>query len=246
MSQKLRVYTTRDAETGMAHVFWYAGSKKFGRLDIQIPPNTPDAEVTAELIGLRHLLIDRSIYGTQQSTGIVLCVSKGAIRKISKNQSSKKHLMGLGTFLRTRFVDAEIEVDKPNEDHLEHWESVTDPETVEFQHGPAGNIIDTPAAGKIEITAHAVEQYTDRIKDGELKRVWKSLTQCLTNPGLKDADTPAKVRAHKLKKYPFTRGQRIMKHPDGTMHYVLVPEGDRMILVTTFDLHGTQRHVYGG
>ena len=223
------------------------GQKRFGRLDIEIPPNTNDTEVVAELIGLRYLLIEKEIFGNQAAgNGLTLQVTKGAIRKVLKGQSSKKHLVPYAQFLRTRYVDADIEVSKPNAEQLERWSAIKVAENVPYCVGDHGNVVDTLAIGPVEITAHAVERYAERLLDGDVKRIWRSLIQRLQHAGLVDADLPARVRAHKLKKYADRPGQRIVKHPDGTMHFVLVPNGQgEMTLVTVFELEGTQRHVYG-
>ena len=72
-------------------VYWRVGTKRKGVLDVRMGFSTEDQEIIAELIAIRHLIMNAKVFCCTPTTGkgFRVTVSKGAIRKIVQNRSDK-------------------------------------------------------------------------------------------------------------------------------------------------------------
>jgi hypothetical protein len=215
-------------------VFWRVGGR-IGVIEITLEPDLElsDQATAAELAAIQHLLSDKEIMGANRTgKGVILNVSRGAIRKLKIGSSSKADLTPYAVFLNTRYHEAVIEVGKKAP-----WVP-TAIEGLEHVHlnvsGPRYETINTPCMGRVVVTKHAIEQYEDRFCEGDLSRTWVSLTKRLQNPELAPIVLPPRVLKHKLMSYG-DKAATIWRHPDGTLHFAVVddPSGTR-VLVTVF------------
>lgn len=215
-------------------VFWRVGGR-IGAIDITLDPDIElsDQATAAELVAIQHLLSDKEIMGANRTgKGVILNVSRGAIRKLKIGSSSKADLMPYAVFLNTRYHEAAIEVGKKSP-----WVPETI-EGIELEHlnvnGPRYEAVNTPRMGRVVVTKHAIEQYEERFCEGDLSRTWASLVKRLQNPELATTVLPPNVARHKLMTYG-DKAAKIWRHPDGTLHFVVVdaPDGSK-VLVTVF------------
>lgn len=234
-SHTLHTYVTSHPNGISAHrVFWRVGGR-IGIVDIVMATKLElsDPATAAELMAIQHILSDKEAMGANRTgKGIILDVSRGAVRKLKLGTSNKADLTPYAAFLNTRYHEAKIEVSKKTS-----WVPVS-LEVAEHDQlqvdGPLPESVDTPRMGKVVVTKHAIEQYENRFSEGELSRTWASLTKRLQNPELAPIVLPPRVLKHKLMSYG-DKAATIWRHPDGTLHFAVVddPSGTK-VLVTVF------------
>ncbi|MDW3082292.1 hypothetical protein R8N45_27645, partial [Vibrio sp. 1403] len=95
--------------------------------------------------------------------------------------------------------------------------------------------VETPAMGTVYVTAHAVEQYKERLSTGDPKKPWASLVNRLKHPELRIRNLPANVLAHKAKKYGTADNVEAWGHPTSKFTYLIVNDNGRRTLVTVFE-----------
>lgn len=166
----LRLFT-KERPDGTHDVFWMTGSKSKGVFQVSMP-DMEDARVAAELAITRKLLVERNACG-HNKTGAGLCiyVSAGATRKLMRQGSDKIHLVPYALFLRTRFVGAQVVVEK------EHgW--IDDLCEAQREHAviaePQPEHILLGGYGEVELTAHVLERYGQHF-GGKVERLWLNL-----------------------------------------------------------------------
>jgi len=221
-------------EDGSYRVFWRVGGR-VGCINIMLEPDRPlsDLDAAAELAAIQLLLSEKEVMGANRTgKGLILDVSRGAIRKLHNGTSAKKDLTPYAAFLVTRYHEAKITVAKkapwiPDTlDEIEQDDLLVD--------GPRYESVETPCMGRVTVTVHAIEQYEERFSEGELSRTWTSLVKRMQNAELKTVELPEKVKKHKKSQYG-NRPTAVWRHPNGTLHFVVVdnPDGSRT-LVTVY------------
>lgn len=217
-----------------ACVRWSVGIKNRGVLSVQFAEHTPDLEAAAELAAIRYLLAQKQVTGTEISTGkgMLIEVSKGAVRKLWLGKSSKRHLTKYASFLRTQLAAAEVRVAKsphetiPSEDAPVTDTLIVSPMRYEY--------VDTPH-GRIYITDHALERYKERMHQGYEEKAFASLCNRLKHPALRPVELPSSVLKHKLKKHghvPFA----VLSMTNCVDHFVVAQHPTfGLVLVTVFD-----------
>ncbi len=224
----------QSGQDGEFIVCWRIGGR-VGRIRVEFRADRSlsDLGTAAELAAVQFLLSDKEVMGSNRTgKGIILDVSRGAIRKLKHGTSNKKDLAPYAAFLVTRYHEATITVAKkatwiPGEiDQVEHDELVVE--------GPRFESVDTPRMGRITVTKHAIEQYEERFSEGDLTRTWASLVKRLQNAELSPVALPPKVEKHKARLYG-DRTARAWRHPDGTLHFVVAENEDgSRSLITVF------------
>lgn len=74
-----------------ALVYWRVGINRKGVVEVRLDVGSIDVELIAELGAIRYLLMECRVLNCTPSSGngIKLCVSKGAIKKLTKGTSAK-------------------------------------------------------------------------------------------------------------------------------------------------------------
>lgn len=230
-----------------AFVYWRVGINRKGVVEVRLDVDSIDVELIAELGVIRYLIMECRVFNRTPSsgTGIRLCVSKGAIKKLTKGTSDKGYASRFAAFLTSRLLGVEIQVshsmkhmiDEDDEGYAESF-SHLDVSTTEYM--TPHEVIETPAMGLVAITKHALERYSQRLgimgNSQIVKRPWASLARRLRNPELLQQSLDANVLAHKYRKYGSNSKVEIWKHPTDLLHFTVVvsPENQRT-LVTVFE-----------
>lgn len=229
----LRLYASETSPRS-ARVRWSVGVKNNGVLSVEFSEHTADLEAAAELAAMRYLLVQKGVTGTEISSGkgLVIEVSKGAVRKLWLGKSSKRHLTKYGSFLRTQLEAAEVHVAKsphatiPSESAPVTDTLVVSPMRYEY--------VDTPH-GRIYITDHALERYKERMHQGYEEKAFSSLCNRLKHPALRPVELPSSVIKHKVKKHghvPFA----VLSMNNCVDHFVVAQHPVfGLVLVTVFD-----------
>lgn len=244
----MQLTTVSKKQSGnTALVYWRVGINRKGVINVCLDASSTDVELIAELAAIRHLIMDCCVLGRTPTSGlgIRLCVSKGAIKKLTKGTSDKGYASRFAAFLTSRLLGVEIQVshsmkymiDEDDEGYAESF-SHLDVSTTEYM--TPHEVIETPAMGQVAITKHALERYSQRlggIDNGKIvKRPWASLARRLRNPELLQQSLDANVLTHKYRKYGNDSKVEIWKHPTDLLHFTVVvsPEKQRT-LVTVFE-----------
>ncbi|MDF5237657.1 hypothetical protein P3669_24540, partial [Vibrio parahaemolyticus] len=109
LSEKLDDQTSR--------VFWRVGTKRSGILDVKIDFSHEDSDLISELSAIQYLLFEEKVMGREpgSGSGYKLVVSKGAIKKLARGKSTKKHAQKFAAFLQNRMAGVQIEVSQSRE-----------------------------------------------------------------------------------------------------------------------------------
>ena len=108
-------------------VYWANGVQNQGLLRVRVEQSCDDLDVVAELGALHHLLVIKSIFGSdragrsahlndtpdpgaEDSDRLQLNVTSGQLRKLMQQKSKKLHLVPFALFLSTRFAGSNIVV----------------------------------------------------------------------------------------------------------------------------------------
>lgn len=222
----------------VVRVYWRTGRPCRGGLDIALPPALEDPLTAAEIVAARHLLGEKAVLGWNRSgRGLTIVCSRGAVRKVAREVSTKRGLYRFAHPLMTRYADARIVVDKdrswlPRPERLAAL-PVEALDGAAFGDGPES--CSTRTLGTVAVTRHALERYIGREVPLGRSAAWRSLIRRLDS-GLVRVELPEKVRRWKSLKYgAAARPVEVWKHPDSTLHYVFLAEADRRLLVTVFN-----------
>lgn len=238
---------SKKKSDSIALVYWRVGINRKGVVEVRLDAGSTDVELIAELAAIRHLLMDCRVLNVRPNSGIGirLCVSRGAIRKLTKGTSAKKYASRFASLLKGRLQGVDIQVSHSmkymiHEDDENYAESFSHLDVNTTEYMTPHEVIETPAMGQVAITKHALERYSQRmgiIDNGQIvKRPWASLARRLRNPELLKQNLDANVLAHKYRKYGSDSKVEIWKHPTDRLHFTVVvsPENQR-VLVTVFE-----------
>ena len=245
MMQLTTVSKKQSNDTAL--VYWRVGINRKGVVEVRLDAGSTDVELIAELAAIRHLIMDCCVFGRTPSsgTGIRLCVSKGAIKKLTKGTSAKGYAIRFAALLTSRLLGVEIQVSHSmkymiHEDDESYAESFSHLDVNTTEYMTPHEVIETPVLGQVAITKHALERYSERLaivdKGQVVRRPWASLAKRLGNPGIRLQRLDPKVLAHKYRKYGDSSAVEIWKYPTDSLHFTVVvsPENQR-ILVTVFE-----------
>lgn len=185
----LRVIT-KQQEPGAFTTYWTNTTLKpyaqRGAIRIKVNSADPDGGIIAELHALRYLLEKEEAVGENRAgdENLILIVSFGAIRKLSRMDSQKASLAEHAKFLTTRFKGSQIKVekeeawiDKDAEPSITLDASIIDDEALTI-----------PAIGEVALTAHVVDQFATRFGIDSSGEAWRKLLKIATDDRLKELD----------------------------------------------------------
>lgn len=230
-----------------ALVYWRVGINRKGVVEVRLDAGSTDVELIAELAAIRHLLMDCRVLNVRPSSGIGirLCVSRGAIRKLTKGTSAKKYASRFASLLKGRLQGVDIQVSHSMEYMIQetderYRESLSELLVNTTEQVTLGEVVETTVMGQLAITQHALERYSQRLVSMNnsqfIRKPWASLVRRLRNPELLQQNLDSHVLAHKYRKYGNKSTVEIWKHPTDTLHFTIVVNSEKQrTLVTVFE-----------
>lgn len=215
MTNRLRLYTEHTDLPCVYRVRWMTGLDTKGIVLVTVSDDIDDGKVAAELAVARWLLEVHNVCGHDKTgAGLVLYFSAGAVKKLARGESAKNWLARYAHFLRTRFYGAEIAVE--NRDH--DWTSFeAEPLSLDATTREI-DLLDMRGAGRVELTAHAIEQYAERF-ERKAVRAWRELRALMVDPKLYEV------------KFRRRRGTSDIHHRTAGRYFYL-PSRDIIFVVT--------------
>jgi hypothetical protein len=163
-------------------VLWRSGLNKQGKVNVTIAADVADKKAIAELTAMQHIIEVQEVIGSDPPIkGLKLVFSVPAIRKVYLNKSDKKHLYPYAYFLTTRFSAADVGIEqecdwiKPRAD-----QNVSDLEVSE----PLGEWVNIYGFGKVCITKHAIDQFSERCNHISPAEAFRSLSNLVNETQL--------------------------------------------------------------
>jgi hypothetical protein len=212
-------------------VFWTTSQRRRQALDVQLPADGQDPLATAELVALRYLLGEAAVLNHNRTgSNLRLVVSKGAIKKLARQDSHKRVLYDYGYPLLTRYADAVIEVCKDRA-WLPDITELSDIPLINGERYRGIELLQCHGLGQVGVTLHALERYQQYCNVRDLSRAWKSLQKRLKG-ALHSVELPDRVLKHKIGTYGIA--PQVLKHPTDVLHYVFANQQAYPVLVTVF------------
>lgn len=228
-------------EEKFVRVFWRTGTSTAGIIDVELPFDSPDAELIAELCAMRYLVFERMVFDRKpmRGKGYRFVVSTGAIRKLVLGKSSKKQLQPYARFLAETMEGCEIIVKKdisradPADVAIQIDQIYADPK--DFM-SPVEVTINAPSMGIVHITKHALDRYQQcgNIGGDPIKNPLNSLTKRLLNEEIIQVTMPRLVAEHKVRKYGANNISECWARPGSTLHFQVSNCSGTRTLVTIF------------
>jgi hypothetical protein len=187
----LRTHTLPTCLTDTYLVYWSnSTTRPHGILQVRVANPMADSNIVAELAALQHLLEVKKVIGSHPAGNkhTHLIVSAGAIRKLQRRQSGKKHLAPYANFLTTRFAGCRLSVAKDS-----RWCESLRPDSVDelLVNGPHREMIKVPGIGDVAVTQHVLEQFTHRFlteadPDKLAQVAWKMLVETAADSSVRE------------------------------------------------------------
>ncbi len=182
MTNRLRLYTE---DTGLENEFlvrWMAGLDVKGAVQVRLVVPVEDGRIAAELAAARWLLEEKNVSGHDKAgAGLYLYFSNGAVKKLRRGESSKRHLIKYAEFLWTRFLGASIDVETHNLDWIDF--DISQSTDLLEVGGPLPELISVHGAGDVALTPYFVQRYIERFSR-KPTRAWREIRALLSNPSL--------------------------------------------------------------
>lgn len=175
-------------------VVWRSGLQRQGKVTVNIPLDIADKLAIAELSAMQFIIDDLEVLGSQPALkGVQMIFSSGAIKKIHDQKSDKRHLYPFAYFLTTRFASVDVKVDKDDSWIMPRADNTLSELTITE---PMGQLINIAQLGKVAVTRHVIEQYTQRMNNIEPHLAWKQLSKTLDTAKLESIEADDKRRVH--------------------------------------------------
>lgn len=244
---KMQLYIKSRNENGLLNVDWHTPHGRKGTLEVNFNDSKlTDKEllVAAELVAIRHLIIQHQVFGDGVAGGIgkgvTITSTRGAVRKALRKQGKTENLHGF-TFFIQRLAHLEIEV-------IKKWQEPHESESeAEFQSIEAISrryeTFDIPK-GKLEVTDHALEKFVERLMKTNpgSKDPLSVMLKHLRHEKLRTVDLEENVKKHKSLKYGENDDSEHWNVPGSRWHYVMAPVGDNTYRMITSYILDKNRH----
>ncbi len=219
-------------------VSWATGRCTNGFLRLDVDDLVEDRLIRAELHAIEYLMFQKRVFNVDPASGksFAFYVSSGAIKKLALQRSKKTHLFDAAAFFTTRLEGAQIHVVK-SDSLAPEWDiSACDRvEPVTLAGGRySSTTFESPVLGTVEVSAHALRRFVQRLSSGTPNAPWPSLVRRLNHPGLRQHPLPERHKRHKLRKYGSVDGVEIWAHPMSSMAFLFINDGSRRRLLTVF------------
>lgn len=211
-----------------------------GHIDVVLDEGQQDPAIAAELLAMHYLLSTLGVAGKERTggTGLKLMVTNGAIRKLQRQDSAKAHLAPFAQFLQTRFLDADIEVDRKQK----LWGEADDEVPVYRISGvPFFETVES-AIAPLVLTQHVVERFIERGTNPgcQPSRAVSSITRMIKATECREVEPPQSMKSFLTRRYGSQA--RFMIHESTRMCFV-VGKGalSTTTLISCYRLHERDR-----
>ncbi len=236
---KLTTKTLGEIE-GNQVVAWRVGTKRRGLLHISDIGNQ-DATAAAEIVAIRHLLFADKVFmrDIHSGEGLALEVLTPVVKKVARGKTSKAHLATLARYFTTNLQGVTLGTTSSKDGYLPNLGDEVPSVYISSSESPQYDVFETPAMGKLKLTQHVLDQFIERLHDGEVKKPLISLISRLKHEKIKRLPLPDKVTFHKIKKYGTIDNLEIWGHDTSQMHFTVVRDPRTAIgtVVTTYRRH---------
>lgn len=161
-------------------------------------------------------------------------VSRGAIKKLCRTESTKVELTELAYFARTRFYGVSIVVEKKAK--WADWSLLSDLcVTLDDKPLPAPHV-EVPGLGRVVITRHAIEEYAaDTGHEIKPENIYSRIVERMRE-GMFTVEMSKSVEEHKRRRHGDSEieNTRILADAHG-WHYIFLCERDVLILKTIYN-----------
>lgn len=231
----VRFHTSKGAEEGFYQVAFSGDYRYLQKLEVQSAVDFGnDALDYVELFGIWYFLMSIEIAGQgRRAKNLKLIVSRGAIKRLLRESSSKAHLFSFTNALRTQFFGLnDIEVDKTSA-----WAASVGTSACVRWDGlpPDYPEIENPVLGHVRVTHHAVERYYDATnREGRADQVFQRVCRILREAS-QEALLPEHVVQHKSRTYAHANdATRYLNTQSGWQAVILSPANEKPLLATVY------------
>ena len=218
-------------------VAWSTGLKNHGVVKVQFPEPQAGHDLIAEFVAIRYLLFRAQVFNRLPITGEGLAFELSSIKPhaIVTGARKTKNIVPYARFLWSDMVGAQFKINMAP-DELPRIVDASTAVEIEFDpYNDAGLIkFDTPSFGKIQVSPHAVERYTERSSDF-MKAPRHSLMRVLLKPGFKKVAMPDSIIQHKQMRYGPNDPVETWTYHGSSNFFLFVVKGSYRVLVTIYN-----------
>ena len=212
-----------------------------GVINVTLPTGIEDGAQIAELCAIKHLIVERMIFGSRNAPrNATIIVSFGALKKLQRQESSKTNIIQYGRFLFATLNGCAMAVKKdrtlsllPRKPVIKDDVAVGEEGDVEIKATKA-NWTMIPFAlwdgQPIGITRHAIERYMERFETPYIMNALAGINKILTSNEVRELVKPEEARARDNAKH-LAEGRMFEYGPSQT-RFVLVREEDHWVMAT--------------
>ncbi|MGI0646986.1 hypothetical protein ACRCPS_18375 [Pseudomonas aeruginosa] len=231
----VKFFTAAGTEPGSYEVTFSGNDRVFHKLEVRTEVDLgPDALDYIELFGIWFFIIAIELAGNSRtSKGLSLVVSRGAIKKLFRTDSSKAHLFNYANSIRTQLLGLEdITVEKDAA-----WTRAVEKTMCARWDGlpPPYPEVLNPIVGKVGITLHSVRRYYEHTnKEGRIDLIYTKVAKLL-----RDATTEvfldARTAKHKELIYgDAVAGTRYLNTSAGWQLVIIRGQNGQTVLATIY------------
>lgn len=216
-------------------IAWSTGLNKSGTVNVRFPEPQASYELIAEFVAIRHLLFQEQVFDRYPVAGDGHCfmLSSDKPLNIITGARKTKNLVPYARFLWSDMAGAVMKVN----DNVERLQFALEgpATTLDFdQYLHSGKItFSTPVLGKIQISPHAVQRYTERNTDF-IKSPRRSLMRFLFRPEFVQTQLPDNVLKQKSMRYGPHDPVEIWTLPGSNLYLLFIVKNGYKELVTCY------------
>lgn len=231
----IKFFTAKTDIEGVFTVAFNGDDRFFHKLEVHCQADLgSDVLDYVELFGMWFYIMAIEYAGqARTSKNLKLVVSRGAIKRLLRDSSSKAHLFNYTNALRTQLfglTDIEVEKSPRWQEDLQivactNWDGKP----------PKYPELDNPVVGPVGITYHALQRYYDATnREGRADLIFQKVSRLLREATCR-VQLPERVMKHKASKYGLGHDSDIyLQTPAGWQAVIVSPEGEQPILATVY------------
>lgn len=231
----VKFFTQKTQEEGVYTCAFSGDDRFFHKLEVHCPADLGnDVLDYIELYGMWFYIMGVEFAGhARNSKNLKIVVSRGAIKRLLRDSSSKAHLFQYTNALRTQlFGLTDIEVEKAPD-----WCADLQSTVCAQWDGlpPKYPVVENPVVGPVSVTFHALERYYDATnREGRADLIFQKVCRLLREATTK-VQLPERVAKHKALKYGAGHSKDLyLQTPAGWQAVIVTPEGEQPILATVY------------
>lgn len=231
----VKFHTTKGQGNGVYEVAFNGDDRYFQKAVVYLTADLgPDVLDYVELYGIWLFMMELEMGGSRRTAkNLQMVVSRGAIKRLLRETSSKSHLFTYTNAIRTQFFGlTDIEVEKDTD-----WTKSAPPTFCIRWDGqpPEYPAVDNPLVGRVGVTYHSVERYYQHTNcEGRTDLVFQKVCRILREAD-REIVLPAKVQKHKSIAYGDDgQNARHLIAPSGWQTVVVFPANEQPLLLTVY------------